>query len=1108
MMDMLEAILRRPRTVLTVMAIMLIGGIYAYINLPKESQPAIDIPFLYVSASQTGVSPADANRFLARPLETELKGLEGLKSMRTVATTGHASVILEFDINFDKDQALQDAKDAVDQAKSKLPDDATDPTVNEISISEFGTITVALYGAVPERALYRIADELKTELEGVPSIREVKVSGDRDESLEIIVDLLKLESYNLTTGQLLDALSRNNLIVPAGALDTGQGRFAIEVPGLIETAQDIYSLPIKTEGDSVVAFSDIAIIQRTFEDATEFTQVNGEPAVVLVVEKRLGSNIVAVSEAVRAITAGHVDDWPAAVEHSFILDQAKFALEMFSSLQSSVLTAVALVLIVSIALLGVRPALLIGISIPVSFMIGFLFLQFMGMTINMMIMFGLVLTVGMLVDGAIVVTEYAERKITEGMPRQDAFIRAARMMFWPIVASTGTTLAAFLPLLLWPGIIGKFMSYLPIMVIVTLTASLIVAMVFLPVIGRFVARKKVSEKEKLAAQALSGGKDFDHTQVKGFIGGYLKFLAQLVKRPIMTLVVGFGIVAGIFVYFSGNGTGMEAFPAVEPEYATVAVTSRGNYSPVETRDVLLEVQEKVMRVQGIEDIMMNFGSTGAVGSVPPDTIGNFQLELVEYTDRVKAEVIFAEIREAVAGVSGVGVELIGAEDGPPAGKDISLRIESVTYEALDPVVTKVRNFVEFELGDTIDVEDGRPLPGIDWEITIDRDMAARFGIGVRELSPYVQLITAGVQLGTYRPDDAVDELEIRVRLPQEQRSFDALDSMKIMTQNGLVPVSNFITRTAVPKVADIQRWDGRYYMNVLANVTGEGVMGADKVQQLKDWAETQTWPGEIEFVYGGADEQTQETNAFMIQAGLGAMFLMFLILLTQFNSFYQVFVTLSTVVMAVSGVLLGMMITNQPFSAIMTGLGIISLAGIVVNNSIVLIATFNRFTRIDKIEPQKAILLTAAQRMRPVIMTTVTTIFGLIPMALSINIDFFARSVELGSLSGAWWIQLATALISGLAFSTLLTLVLVPVMLTAPSTIWNRMKNFGTFMATFWANLVQFFAPKRKAAVAGGMTVEIPNDIDSAAKYLDADQTGLVETERNGVIVVSRQAAE
>ncbi len=1042
MMKVLETVLRRPRSVIVIMVVMMIAGISAFNTLPRESQPAIDVPFLYVVTTQTGLSPSDANRLLVKPLETELQGLEGLESMRSTAFKGGASVVLEFDINAKMSEALQDAKDAVDKAKSSLPEDATDPTVNEVSIENFGTITVVLFGDVPDRTLFKHGRDLRDLLEKDSDVLDVDMSGDREEVLEIIVDLNKLESYNLTTSQLLDALARNNMVVPAGNLDTGQGRFSLEVPGLIESATDVFTLPIKTDGDTNVTFSDIATIQRTFKDATVFTRVNGQPAVVLSVNKRIGTNIIDLSNRVHEITEKASQNWPVALEVSYMIDTARFATRMFDSLQSSVLTAIALVIIVSVAMLGLRPALLIGLSIPLSFVVAFLFLQFMGMTVNMMIMFGLILTVGMLVDAGIVVVEYAERKISEGLDRREAFIRAARMMFWPIVSSTATTLAAFLPLLMWPGIVGKFMSYLPIMVIVTLSASLLTALIFLPVVGGFVARKKVTAKERAAAQALSGHQKFDLNNVKGFLGSYVRTLAFLIRRPILSLVIGFGLIASIFVTFAQNPTGMIAFPEIEPDFATVAITGRGNYSPVEIRDILIEVEQRVLPIEGIKDIVLNFGSNGAVAEVPNDTIGNLQLEFLEYRDRLKADEIFAQIRQATANIPGVGIELVGSEEGPPTGKDISLRIMSDTYEELLPAVERVRNFVEFELGNTIDVEDSSPLPGIEWQIKIDREKAGRFGIGVRELSPYIQLVTSGVEIGTYRPDDATDEVEIRVRLPQNERTFAALDSLNVATSDGLVPVANFIERKPVFEVSRLNRWDGKYYMSVRANVigddpeTGEPVLAQTKVDQLRDWTLAQEWPEDVSFVWAGADEQTQETNAFMMQAGLGALFLMFLILLTQFNSFYQVFVTLSTVVMSTAGVLLGMLITGQPFSAIMTGIGIVSLAGVVVNNSIVLIDTYNRLRR-DNVDPVVAMLMTAAQRTRPVILTTVTTIFGLLPMALGISINFFDRVIELGAPSGAWWISLSTALVSGLAFSTILTLVLVPVLITAPY-VWKQ----------------------------------------------------------------------
>jgi len=1105
MLDFIERILRMPRVVLTVMVLLLGAGFMAYNTLPKESFPAIDIPYFYVSVSQTGVAPRDAEQLLAKPIEDRIKELDGLKNYSSTSTTGHVSVFLEFDVSADKDQALSDIRAALDGVSSELPDDATEPTVSEISFTDQPVISVAIYGAVPERELVRRAKDLKEELEGMANVQSVTLSGSRDEVLEVTIDLNQLEAYDLTAAQLLDALSKNNMVVPGGTLDSGQGSFNVEVPGLIKNAQDVYSLPLKTVGDTVITFGQVANITRTFEDATEYAQVNGKPALTLGVSKKLGSNVIDVSDEVRRITDEFTADWPQGIQTSFLIDQADSTKGMFRSLEAAVFTAVALVLITCIATLGWRAAIMIGMSIPISFMIAFLVVQMLGMTINMMIMFGLVLAVGVLVDDPIVVVEYAERKLQEGVSKKEAFILAARKMFVPVVSATCTTLGAFVPLLFWPGIIGKFMSYLPIVVIVVMVASLVSALIFMPIIGAFIASSHVDEKEKEAADIVMYADKFDTKKVRGVTGYYVRAMEHLMHQPLITLAVGFGIVVMMFAAYMMNPTGTEAFPASEPEFGTVNVITRGNYSPIEIRDMLVEVEDQLLQVHGIQDVIMSFGGSA------PDTIGSFNLQLLPYNERVKAAEIFQDIRERVAGISGLEVQIAAQENGPPAGKAINLRVEGSVYDDIAPTVAKLRDFIENDLGDTIEVEDGRPAPGIDWQVTIDREAAAKYGIGVRELSPYVQLVTSGVKLGTYRPDDGGDELDIRVRLPKSERTFDALDSLRIVTAQGLVPVSNFIDRKAVPKVANISRRNGVYSMPVAANLnptTADGVevTSAEKIKEIKAWQATQEWPASVDIVYGGAAEQVDDTNAFIVTAFGAAMFLIFLILLLEYNSFYQVLVTLTTVIMSVGGVLLGMLVTGMSFSAVMTGLGIVALAGIVVKNGIVLIDTYNHYNRDEHVEPIKAMLITISQRVRPVLLTAMVTGLGVIPMALNIEFDFIRREIVVGGIAGSWFIHLSAALVSGLFVSTALTLVMVPVMVVAPNVLWKQIKWLGEQAA----RLARFATGRgdqpATAAPAGfdGMAVEIPADADGSRRYIVSPDAGLVEKEQNGVTVVSR----
>lgn len=1120
MLNFLERVLHMPRVVLTVMTLLLVAGFAAYQALPKESFPAIDIPYFYVSVSQTGVAPRDAERLLAKPVEDRLDGLDGLNNISSTSTTGHVSVFLEFDVSADKDDALADIRAALDGVTSELPSDADEPTVNEISFSDIPVLSVAIYGDVPERTLVNRAKDLQDELLAISTVQDVTISGARDEVLEILIDQDRLEAYDLTSAQLFDALARNNLVVGGGTLDSGQGSFNVEVPGLITTAADVYSLPLKTANDTVVTFGDVATITRTFKDATQYAFVNGEPAITLGVTKKLNTNIIEVSDAVKAATAEFTADWPSGLEHSFLLDQSESTKSLYRSLEAAVMTAVALVLIMCIATLGVRPAIMIGVSIPISFMIAFMVIQMLGMTVNMMVMFGLVIAVGVLVDDPIVVVEYAERKLAEGVSRKEAFIFAAKKMFAPVVAATATTLGAFVPLLFWPGIIGKFMSQLPITVIVVMSASLLSALVFMPIIGAMIARTKITDEEKAAARQVMYPDEFNLSEVKGLTGAYVRTMSRLLHHPFLTLTAGFAIVFGIFIAYGNNPTGTEAFPASEPQYGTVAVVAVGNYSPAEVRDYMREVESEVLQVQGIQDSILTFGGGDGLtsGSTPPNTIGTLSLQLLPWEERVPAAEIFESIRTRVADIPGLEIQISAQEDGPPAGKAINMRVDSDSYDVLIPTVERLRNFIEFEVEGTLDVEDGRPAPGIDWQVQVDRPLAAQYGIGVRELSPYVQLVTTGVTLGSYRPDDATDELDIVVRLPENERTFDALDSMKVATSQGQIPVSNFITRTAVPKVASISRRNGIYSMPVAADLAeglvdeeGEPIFAADKVEEVQAWLETQEWPAGISFEFGGAEEQAGDANAFIGQAFAGAMFLIFLILLLAYNSFWQVTVTLSTVIMSTAGVLLGMLLTGMSFSAIMTGLGIVALTGIVVKNGIVLIDTYNHYNRDEGVEPIKAMLLTTSQRVRPVLLTATVTALGVIPMALNIEFDFIRREVVAGGLAGSWFIHLSAALVSGLFLSTALTLVMVPVMVTAPSVIWNSWVGSASrsvFGGVWWfisfpIKLIASLISRRAPAGA-----EIPADINSAEKYLDADGTGLVAKERNGVTVVSRQAAE
>ncbi|MDG2341100.1 MAG: efflux RND transporter permease subunit, partial [Paracoccaceae bacterium] len=482
----------RARMVLAFIILSLTVGGYAYIGLPKEGEPDIEIPALFVSVPFPGISAEDSETLLVKPMEVELSDLDGLKTLSSTASEGYAGVALEFDFGWDKTKTMADVRDAMNSAQGRFPDGAENYSVNEINFSEFPIIIVNLTGDLPERTMNQVATELQEEIEAMDAVLEAGIAGKRGEMVEVLIDPLRLESYNVTANELINVVRNNNQLIAAGEIETNQGTFSVKIPSSFNNVLDIYGLPVKRNGDRVVTLGDLAEIKLTFEDSVGTARFNGETTVALQVVKRRGFNLMDTAAAVKAKVAEVSSRWPdelkATVQVGTSNDQSVVVGSMVSQLEGSVLTAIALVMIVVLAALGPRPALLVGFAIPTSFLLCFALLAMMNVTISNIVMFGLILAVGMLVDGAIVVVEYADRRINEGVGPMHAYVDAAKRMFWPIVSSTATTLCAFLPMLFWPGVPGQFMGMLPVTLIFVLSASLVVALIYLPVMGGVTGR--------------------------------------------------------------------------------------------------------------------------------------------------------------------------------------------------------------------------------------------------------------------------------------------------------------------------------------------------------------------------------------------------------------------------------------------------------------------------------------------------------------------------------------------------------------------------------------------------------------------------------------------
>ncbi|MEZ8492649.1 efflux RND transporter permease subunit [Vibrio splendidus] len=1019
MYSIIDAALSRARTMLSLLALILVAGVVTYITIPKESSPDITIPIIYVSVGHQGISPTDAERLLVRPIEQELRSIEGVKEMTATAAEGHASVVLEFNVGVDLTKAMADVRDAVDLAKPKLPEDSDEPTVNEVTLaSEQPVLSVVLFGTVPERTIVQIARELGDKLESYRQILEVDIAGDRDDIVEIIVDPLLMESYSLDQADIYNLIALNNRVVAAGFVDTGYGRFSVKVPSVFNSLKDVLELPIKVDGKQVVTFGDVATVRRAFRDPESFARLDGKSAVVLDIKKRAGENIIETVELVKAVMAGAQQqaEWPNNLLVKYTWDESKDVKIMLNDLQNNILSAIILVVIVIIAILGVRTALLVGISIPGSFLTGLLVLSVFGLTVNIVVLFSLIMAVGMLVDGAIVVTEFADRRMQEGEGRKAAYRDAAKRMAWPITASTATTLAAFAPLLFWPDVTGEFMKFLPLTLIATLTASLIMALLFVPVLGGLIGKPQyVSPKSQARMVALHNG---DFSQATGLTKAYYHTLSIAIKHPFKILFSAILLAVAVGFTYSKAGLGAEFFPEVDPPFFNVKVRSHGD----------LSIQEKDVIMRDIELMMLNHDEFDTVYTRTggDDQIGLISITPVDWQYRRSVKAIIEELKVYTDQYAGVEIEYKFPDAGPPVENDLVIELSARTPEQLNQAAKIVRNWADGNQALT-NISDTASKDGIDWKVDIRRDDAARFSADATLVGNTVQFVTNGLKIGDYLPDDSSEEVDILVRYPSDKRDIGRFDQLRVKTPAGLVPITNFAQIVPDHKQDTIKRLDGKRVVNIMADME-EGYNLALELPKIEQALSELGLPSSVEFRIRGQNEEQENSSAFLQSAFLVALAVMALILITQFNSFYQAFLILSAVLFSTVGVFVGLLIFQRPFGIVMSGIGVIALAGIVVNNNIVLIDTYNQLIK-RGLDKRDAILRTGVQRLRPVMLTTVTTILGLMPMVLEMNIDLINQKIEFGAPSTQWWSQLATAIAGGLAFATVLTLVLTPCLL-------------------------------------------------------------------------------
>ncbi|MEO1919958.1 MAG: efflux RND transporter permease subunit, partial [Paracoccaceae bacterium] len=818
------------KMIMVLIVVSVVAGVYSYSNLPKEGEPDISVPFLFVSVPYPGISAEDSEKLLVRPLETVLSDVTGLKRLSATAAESYAGIMLEFALDWDRESTLADVRDKMSTAMPSLPEDVGQYTINEMNFAEFPVLVISLSGNIPERSMLRVAKDLQSEVESISGVLEANISGQRDEMLEVLIDQLKMEAYNVTSGELLSVVRNNNRLIAAGEVSVGSGAYSIKIPSAFNDPQDVYGLPVKRNGDSVVTLGQLADIRLTFEDRAGTARYNGETTVALQIVKRKGANMISTVAEIREAVDAYTATWPAnlqqAVTVSVSMDNSINVKDMVSQLEASVLTAIALVMIVVLASLGIQSALLVGFAIPTSFLLTFAMLSLFGISISNIVMFGLILAVGMLVDGAIVVVEYADKEIKRGIGPMRAYNAAATRMFWPIVSSTATTLCAFIPMLFWPGIPGQFMRNLPITLIFVLSASVVVALIFLPVVGglagRISGRLDLWSKSLLplhlilrllltvaaiaalvagiyvilTVNLLAGGaltaatmilvlvtigafkprkiapvKNASHQRT--WFGHFTNFISGNPVMPVVSLLLTAALVAGIFMTFQAKGNGIEFFVQTEPERAIAYVRARGNLSLEEKDRMVRKVENAVINIRGVESIFAFAGGGGLSqntgGAVSPgDAIGQVQIELVswdirdDWGDEGKGAYILQQATNAMEALPGIKVEILVQTMGPASAKPVKLRITGDNWNDMLTATAIARARFDVTEGLT-GIDDTMPLPGIDWQINVDVRQAGRYGTDVGSVGGMIQFVTRGLQLGTMRTDFSDDEVAIRVR---------------------------------------------------------------------------------------------------------------------------------------------------------------------------------------------------------------------------------------------------------------------------------------------------------------------------------------------------------
>jgi len=1026
-----DVAIKNKISVFVLTALLILMGAMSYITLPRESAPSITIPKIIVATPYFGVSPADIENLVTQPIEKRLKELSDVKEITSTSSEGISTVVVEFETDVDIDNALQKVREKVDLATTEIPEDAEESSIQEINFDNIPILVVNVAGSHNMVTLKDIAEDLEDRIETISGVLDVTLAGGLEREVQVDVDPDRMHYYNLGLEDIIETIQKENLNMPGGSINTSTLRYAVRVPGEFTSTEEISGLVIEARDNQPIFIRDVATVRFGFKEAATYARFNGRPCVSLNVQKRSGENLIRIADAVKALLEEERSRLPESVELTVLADQSKDIRRMVSDLENNIISGLILVVLVLFMFMGVRNALFVAIAIPLSMLLSFIVIEAMGYTLNMVILFSLILALGMLVDNAIVIVENIYRHREEGYPLVESAMKGASEVAVPVIASTLTTLCAFAPMLFWPGIIGEFMGYLPATLIITLTASLFVGLVINPTVCSVLMTINIKHHEQLWLQR--------------FRLTYQRFLGWSLDHRLRILLTTWGLLGGMFVLYGFVGKGVEFFPETEPNQAYIEVNAAIGTKLDVSNDIVKQVETALVGIPDINQFTSNVGSSpdpqdfgGGGGGTPHKS--RVIVDFVDRADRSQSSFATVEmIRDRMADLVGARVEIVTPSEGPPTEPPVKIEIVGDNFATLGRLSKEITQRIQDTPG-LVDLKDDYDSGKPELKVEINRDQAALLKLNTSKIAQTVRTAINGTEASEYRVGE--DEYDIVVRFAEQSRgTFADLDRVYVMHEGELISLANLAEVKVVGGVGAIKRKDQERVVSIIGNV--EGRLPSEVLQDIQTSMNGYNLPSGYLVRYAGENVEQDEAAAFLTRAFIIALLMITLVLVTQFNSITMPFIIVMTVFLSLIGVLLGLIITATPFGIIMTGIGVISLAGVVVNNAIVLI-DYIRKLRDRGLGRREAIIQGGVTRLRPVLLTAITTILGLIPLSTGFSVNFATLSLEVGGESSQWWGPMGIAVIFGLAVATVLTLVVLPVMYDVLTGLTERVRHEQT----------------------------------------------------------------